>query len=103
MLREPAAQFDMVRCGIAIYGMDPFGRDPASRGLEPALELSSYVAEVKRCDAGESVGYGRQFVAERAHDGGAAPARLRRRLAARASRTTPTCSSAGAATRSSAR
>src|SRR5271166_3923183 len=64
MLREPKAQFDMVRCGIAIYGMDPFGRDPASRGLEPALELSSYVADVKRCEVGESVGYGRQFIAE---------------------------------------
>jgi alanine racemase len=65
MLRDVRAQFDMVRCGIAIYGMDPFGRDPAARGLEPALELSSYVAEVKHCEAGESVGYGRRFVAER--------------------------------------
>jgi alanine racemase len=55
----------MVRCGIAIYGMDPFGRDPAARGLEPALELSSYVAEVKICKEGESAGYGRRFVAER--------------------------------------
>ena len=63
-MREPEAQFDMVRCGIAIYGMDPFGRDPAARGLEPALELSSYVAEVKLCRAGESAGYGRQFVAD---------------------------------------
>jgi alanine racemase len=63
-MREPEAQFDMVRCGIAIYGMDPFGRDPAARALEPALELSSYVAEVKPCAAGESAGYGRQFVAE---------------------------------------
>jgi alanine racemase len=63
-MREPEAQFDMVRCGIAIYGMDPFGRDPAARALEPALELSSYVAEVKLCPAGESAGYGRQFVAE---------------------------------------
>jgi len=65
MLREADAQFDMVRCGIAIYGMDPFGRDPAARGLEPALELSSYVADVKLCGVGESAGYGRQFVAER--------------------------------------
>jgi len=65
MLREAGAQFDMVRCGIAIYGMDPFGRDPATRGLEPALMLSSYVAEVKPCAVGESAGYGRQFVAER--------------------------------------
>jgi alanine racemase len=64
VLREPEAQFDMARCGIAIYGMDPFGRDPAARALEPALELSSYVAEVKLCGAGESAGYGRQFVAE---------------------------------------
>jgi len=53
----------MVRCGIAIYGMDPFGSDPAARGLEPALELSSYLAEVKPCRAGESAGYGRRFLA----------------------------------------
>jgi alanine racemase len=65
-LRDVDAQFDMVRCGIAVYGMDPFGRDPATRGLEPALELSSYLAEVKRCREGESAGYGRRFVAE--HD-----------------------------------
>jgi alanine racemase len=64
-LREPAAQFDMVRCGIAAYGMDPFGEDPAARELEPALELSSYLAEVKACAAGESAGYGRRFIAER--------------------------------------
>ena len=66
MLRESEAQFDMVRCGIAVYGMDPFGEDPSARALEPALELSSYVAEVKLCRAGESAGYGRRFVAE--HD-----------------------------------
>ena len=64
-LRLPAARFDMVRCGIAIYGMDPFGRDPGAHGLEPALELVSYVAEVKRARPGESAGYGRRFVAER--------------------------------------
>jgi len=64
-LRDPAAQFDMVRCGIAVYGMDPFGQDPAARDLEPALELSSYLAEVKPCAAGESAGYGRRFIAER--------------------------------------
>ncbi len=63
-MREPEAQFDMVRCGIAIYGMDPFGKDPAARALEPALELSSWLAEVKLCRAGESAGYGRQFLAD---------------------------------------
>jgi alanine racemase len=64
-LREPRAHFDMVRCGIAAYGMDPFGVDPLARELEPALELSSYVAEVKLCEPGESAGYGRRFVADR--------------------------------------
>jgi alanine racemase len=65
MLRDADAQFDMARCGIAVYGMDPFGVDPAERALQPALALSSYVAEVKLCRAGESAGYGRRFVAER--------------------------------------
>jgi alanine racemase len=64
-LREPAARLDMIRCGIAIYGMDPFHRDPAEHDLEPALELVSYVAEVKRARAGESAGYGRRFIADR--------------------------------------
>jgi len=64
-LREPTAQFDMARCGIAIYGMDPFGSDPGTRGLEPALELGSYLAEIKPCEPGESAGYGRTFVADR--------------------------------------
>jgi alanine racemase len=66
VLRDAAAHFDMVRCGIAVYGMDPFGEDPLAQGLQPALELSSYVAEVKACRAGESAGYGRRFTA--AHD-----------------------------------
>ena len=62
-LRDAAAHFDLVRTGIAIYGLDPFGEDPLARELEPALELSSYVAAVKAVATGESVGYGRRFVA----------------------------------------
>jgi alanine racemase len=65
VLRDRGAHFDMVRCGIAVYGMDPFGEDPRERGLEPALELVSYVAEVKPCAPGQSAGYGRRFIAER--------------------------------------
>ena len=64
-LRDPGSHFDMVRCGIAVYGMDPFHEDPAARGLRPALELRSYVADVKPCAPGESAGYGRRFIAER--------------------------------------
>ena len=60
-LRDPAAHFDMVRCGVAIYGLDPFGADPYEQGLEPALELRSYVADVKRFEVGDSAGYGRHW------------------------------------------
>jgi alanine racemase len=63
--RDEAAHFDMVRCGVAVYGLDPFQDDPAARGLEPALALESYVAAVKRFEPGESVGYGRRWRAER--------------------------------------
>jgi alanine racemase len=64
-LRDRAAHFNLVRCGIAIYGMDPFHESPAACELEPALELRSYVAQLKPCAPGESAGYGRRFVAER--------------------------------------
>lgn len=62
-LTEPRSHFDLVRCGIAIYGCDPMNEDPALRRLEPALELSSYVAAVKPTAPGETVGYGRRFTA----------------------------------------
>jgi alanine racemase len=63
VLRFPEARFDAVRCGIAVYGLSPFGADPAADGLTPAIRLESFVAEVKLLAAGESAGYGRRFVA----------------------------------------
>jgi alanine racemase len=65
-LRLPEAHLDMVRCGIAVYGADPLNEDPQLHGLEPALSLTSYVAAVKRTEPGQSAGYGRRFVADRA-------------------------------------
>ncbi|HEX8741561.1 MAG TPA: alanine racemase [Thermoleophilaceae bacterium] len=62
-LRDPAAHFDMVRCGVAAYGLDPFQEDPAARELEPALALESYVAAVKPFEPGTSAGYGRTWTA----------------------------------------
>jgi alanine racemase len=64
-LRYSEARFDAVRCGIALYGISPFGSDPAADGLEPALRWESYVALAKRLEPGESTGYGRRFVADR--------------------------------------
>jgi alanine racemase len=64
-LRDPAAHFDMVRCGVAIYGLDPFHEDPAAHELEPALSLHSWVASIRRLEGGEGVGYGHRWRAER--------------------------------------
>lgn len=62
--RDPAAHFDFVRCGVAVYGLDPFQEDPTARGLEPALTLESWVAAVRRFEPGDSAGYGRRWRAE---------------------------------------
>jgi len=64
-LRLPSARFDAARCGVALYGLSPFGEDPVADGLEPALSWRSYLAQVKQLQAGESTGYRRAFVAER--------------------------------------
>jgi alanine racemase len=64
-LRLPSARFDAARCGVALYGLSPFGEDPAADGLEPALSWRSYLAQVKRLETGQSTGYGRNFVAAR--------------------------------------
>jgi alanine racemase len=64
-LRYPEARFDAVRCGIALYGLSPFGDDPARHRLEPVLAWRSYVALAKTLRKGEATGYGRRFAAER--------------------------------------
>lgn len=61
VLRDPRSHHDLARCGVAIYGLDPFQRDPAEQGLVPALSLHSHVADVKRFPAGASAGYGRRW------------------------------------------
>ena len=63
-LRIPESHFDAARCGVAIYGLSPFGEPPASDGLEPALRWDSHLAQVRHLAPGESTGYGRRFVAD---------------------------------------
>jgi alanine racemase len=62
-LRHPSARFDAARCGIALYGLSPFGDDPAAHGLEPVLAWESELAQVKLLEPGASTGYGRRYVA----------------------------------------
>jgi alanine racemase len=63
VFRDPRSHFDMARCGVAIYGLDPFQGDPAEHGLAPALSLRSYVADVKRFAPGATAGYGQRWAA----------------------------------------
>jgi alanine racemase len=65
-LALPEARLDAARCGIALYGLSPFGRDPAEDGLEPVLRWESRIAQVRQLAPGEGTGYGRRFVAEEA-------------------------------------
>lgn len=64
-LTRPSVHFDMVRVGIASYGINP---DPALRhgtALTPVLTLRGRLAAVKRVAAGSGVSYGHTFIAER--------------------------------------
>jgi alanine racemase len=63
-LRYPSSHFDACRCGGALYGLSPFGTDPAEDGLEPMLTWTSHIAQTRRLRAGDSTGYGRRFVAQ---------------------------------------
>jgi len=64
-LRLPESHFDAARCGIALYGISPFGTDAGDDGLEPVLSWTSEITLARLLRAGESTGYGRRFVAER--------------------------------------
>jgi alanine racemase len=58
-LTLPAAHFDLVRPGIAVYGLAPVAGD---FGLTPAMTLRAAAAGVKRSPAGEGVSYGHEYV-----------------------------------------
>jgi alanine racemase len=61
LLTFPEAHFDMVRTGIAVYGIHP-SPDLADRvELEPAMSFKSRVGLIKRLQAGESISYGQRY------------------------------------------
>lgn len=66
-LALPETHFDLVRPGIATYGLSPFGRSltPAELGLRPAMTLRARLAMVKRVPAGVGVSYGLTWTAPR--------------------------------------
>jgi alanine racemase len=64
-LWHPGARLDMVRCGIALYGLAPALGLPGGADLRPAMSLKSRVSYVKPLAAGQRVSYGLNWRAER--------------------------------------
>ncbi|MER5776164.1 alanine racemase [Streptomyces sp. NPDC002039] len=66
-LTLPETHFDLVRCGIAVYGVSPAPElgTPAQLGLRPAMSLKASVALVKSVPAGHGVSYGHHYVTDR--------------------------------------
>ncbi|HEX8766773.1 MAG TPA: alanine racemase [Jatrophihabitans sp.] len=63
-LTLPQSHFDLVRPGVAIYGLSP-APEKGDFGLTPAMTLRTTIANVKRVPAGEGISYGHRYVTER--------------------------------------
>lgn len=61
-LTLPQARYDMVRPGIAIYGLSPSDEVSLPEGFRPALAFKTQVAQVKEIPAGEGISYGATYV-----------------------------------------
>jgi len=64
MFRYPEAHFDAVRIGLALYGYYGFASN--MNDLQPVLELKTRIAHLKTVEKGETIGYRRTFVAQKA-------------------------------------
>lgn len=61
----PDFHYDMVRCGIAVYGLNPFEDKALPLELTPAMRLVAKLMNVKRVPAGQGVSYGYRFVTDK--------------------------------------
>jgi alanine racemase len=57
----PAARYDLVRAGIALYGLDPSSDVPCRPGFRPALAWKASVAQIKTLPAGHGISYGPEY------------------------------------------
>ena len=71
---RPSSRLDLVRVGIASYGLDPAPGVTAGIGLRPAMTARANLAMVKHVDAGDAVSYGRTWVADHPTTLGLVPA-----------------------------
>ncbi|SEC50492.1 alanine racemase [Nocardioides exalbidus] len=72
-LLRPSAHFDLVRCGIATYGLDPAPGTSPRVGLRPAMTARARLVMSKEIAAGDGVSYGHTWVADRDTSVGVVP------------------------------
>ncbi|HEX4796859.1 MAG TPA: alanine racemase [Humisphaera sp.] len=65
ILSQPSAHLDMVRPGIALYGIDPSGRPRVDFPLKPALKWTAPLISVRSVPQGTGIGYGQTWKAQR--------------------------------------
>lgn len=66
VLTMPAAHMDWLRPGIMLYGASPFAElSAATLGLKPVMALTASIIAIREVPAGDTVGYGASWVAER--------------------------------------
>jgi alanine racemase len=64
-IKIPAAHFDMVRCGISMYGYYSRRMSNPPVTLKPAMKLMAPITQIRSIPAGHSVSYGRSYIAKR--------------------------------------
>ncbi len=72
-LTRPSACFDMVRVGIALYGLHPSRECPLPAGFRPALRWKTALTQVRQTPRGRGVSYGHTYVTRRDERIGVAP------------------------------
>ncbi|RZM77980.1 alanine racemase [Leptolyngbya iicbica] len=64
-LTDPALHYDMVRAGLALYGLYPAAHLSSKLALRPVLQVKARITHIKEIQPGTGVSYGHTFVAER--------------------------------------
>lgn len=72
-LSYPDFHYEMVRCGIAVYGLNPFEDKTLPLDLQPAMRLVAKLVNVKKVAAGQGVSYGYRYVTKQATTLGLVP------------------------------
>lgn len=64
-LCDRSCHYDLVRVGLALYGLYPAPHLAATIDLQPVLQVKAKIAQVKSISSGEGVSYGRKFITQK--------------------------------------